>query len=220
MRSNARSGACSTSCTTRRASSRSPSNPSCSRAERLAGLDLEHESLYLREKLRLHDDRLSFENLYRFMVLQQLTDYMLTKTDRASMGHSVEVRVPYVDHVLFERLCRVPSSAKFDPAVPKPLLKQVLARHLPWDVLHRPKKGFAVHLEAFLGDAFWPHLDSLLHDGDASDFFEVGAVEGLVARLRAGGLRTDVRVRTMYKIWIVAVFLHWKRRVLDERITA
>jgi asparagine synthase (glutamine-hydrolysing) len=182
----------------------------------LAGLDLEREALYLREKLRLQDDRLSFENLYRFMVIQQLTDYMLTKTDRASMGHSVEVRVPYVDHVLFERLCQVPSSAKFDPAVPKPLLKQVLARHLPWEVLHRPKKGFAVHLEAFLGDAFWPHLGSLLHDGDAGEFFDVGAVEGLVSRLHAGGLATDERVRLMYKIWIVAVFLHWKRRVLDE----
>jgi asparagine synthase (glutamine-hydrolysing) len=181
----------------------------------LARLDLERESTYLRDKLGLRDDALDFENLYRFMVLQQLTDYMLTKTDRASMGHSVEVRVPYVDHVLFEHLCRAPASAKFDPAMPKPLLKRVLARHLPHDVLHRPKRGFAIDLQSFLGAAFWPHFDSLLHDGDAGDFFDPAAVARLVGPLRAGALGANERVRAMYKVWIVAVFLHWKRHVLD-----
>ncbi|RIK98118.1 MAG: asparagine synthase (glutamine-hydrolyzing) [Proteobacteria bacterium] len=181
----------------------------------LARLDLEQESLYLRDKLALRDERPSFENLYRFMVLQQLTDYMLTKTDRASMGHSVEVRVPYVDHVLFEHLCRAPASAKFDPANPKPLLKRVLERHLPHDVLYRPKQGFAIPLESFLGDAFWPHLASLLHDGGAAELFDVASVERRVAALRGGKLDADRRLRAMYEIWIVAVLLHWKRHVLD-----
>lgn len=180
----------------------------------LAELDLEHEALYLREKLALRDVRPSFENLYRFFVLQQLTDYMLTKTDRASMGHSVEVRVPYVDHRLFELLCRAPASAKFDAATPKPLLKSVLERHLPHEVLYRAKQGFAIHLEAFLGDAFWPHLRDLLHDGDARDTFDVAAVERMVARLRSGSLDASARVRLMYQLWAVAVFLHWKRHVL------
>lgn len=183
----------------------------------LAELDLEHEALYLREKLALRDARPSFENLYRFFVLQQLTDYMMTKTDRASMGHSVEVRVPYVDHHLFELLCRAPSSAKFDPATPKPLLKSVLERHLPHEVLYRAKQGFAIHLEAFLGDAFWLHLRDLLHAGDAREHFDVAAVERMVARLRSGSLDASARVRGMYQIWIVAVFLHWKRHVLDAR---
>jgi asparagine synthase (glutamine-hydrolysing) len=181
----------------------------------LACVDLEVESRYLREKLSLRDDATSFENLHRFMVLQQLTDYMLTKTDRASMGHSVEVRVPYVDHVLFEHVCRAPAALLFDPAMPKPLLKRVLGRHLPHDVLHRPKRGFAIDLERFLGDAFWPHLQQLLREADAASFFDVAAVERLVAALRTGQLDTNERVRTMYKIWTVAVFLHWKRHVLD-----
>jgi asparagine synthase (glutamine-hydrolysing) len=181
----------------------------------LARLELERESSYLREKLGLRDDALRFENLYRFMVLQQLTDYMLTKTDRASMGHSVEVRVPYVDHVLFEHLCRAPASAKFDPATPKPLLKRVLERHLPRDVIYRPKRGFAIDLQDFLGDAFWPHLDGLLHDRDAADFFAPAEVERLVRSLRSGALDANERVRAMYKVWTVAVFLHWKRHVLD-----
>jgi asparagine synthase (glutamine-hydrolysing) len=182
----------------------------------LATLDLEHEALYLREKLALADDRLSFENLYRFMVMQQLPDYMLTKVDRASMGHSVEVRVPFVDHVLFELLCRAPASELFDPAVPKPILKRVLSRYLPQHILHRPKKGFAVHLERFLGDAFWSHFADLLHEDSTRDFFRVEAVESLAGALRSGALDANDRVRAMYRIWTLAFFLHWKRHVFAD----
>jgi asparagine synthase (glutamine-hydrolysing) len=180
----------------------------------LERLDLEHESLYLRDKLGLSDGGSGVDLLYRFHVLQQLPDYMLTKTDRASMGHSVEVRVPYVDHVLFERLSRVPAAAKFDAGEPKPLLKRVLERHLPRAVLYRAKQGFAVHLEAFLGEAFWPYFHVLLHEGPAAEYFDVAAVERLVQRLRGGNLVTTERIRVMYQIWILAMFLHWQRRVL------
>lgn len=180
----------------------------------LASIPLESEALYLRRKLALRDDDLRPENLYRFMVLQQLPDYMLTKVDRASMGHSVEVRVPFVDHRLFELLCRVPSSQKFDPATPKPLLKSVLARHLPHEILHRPKKGFAVHLESFVGEGFWPFFDDLLVG--AGDLFRVETIRASVRALRSGALSTPERVREMYRIWTLAVFLHWRRRLLGH----
>ncbi len=183
----------------------------------LAELDLEREALYLHEKLALPDDRPSPENLYRFMVLQQLTDYMLTKVDRASMGHSVEVRVPYVDHVVYELLCRAPASVKFDPAMPKPLLKRVLARYLPQEILHRPKKGFAVHLERFAGEGFREHLRELLQDPGAGEFFQRDAVESLVRSLDGGSLDESSRVKAMYRLWTVAIFLHWRRHVLAGR---
>lgn len=180
----------------------------------LAELDLEREALYLHDKLALPDDAPSNENLYRFMVLQQLTDYMLTKVDRASMAHSVEVRVPYVDHRVFELLCRAPASEKFDPALPKPILKRVLGRHLPAEVLHRPKKGFAVHLERFLGDSFWAHFRALLDHPSATEYFDRSALEGVARELRAERLSAAQRVRSMYRIWTLAVFLHWRQRLL------
>lgn len=180
----------------------------------LAGLDLEREALYLREKLALHDDRASLQNLYRFMVRQQLADYMLTKVDRASMGHSVEVRVPYVDHRVFELLCRAPDVEKFDPTVPKPILKRVLARHLPENILHRPKKGFALHLERFVNDLFWSHFEGLLEG--AGDLFRRSAVDAIVRSLRSGTLSGNERVRAMYRIWTLAMFLHWRRRLLGR----
>ena len=180
----------------------------------LAALDLEREVLYLRDKLALRDDEASLQNLYRFMVRQQLADYMLTKVDRASMGHSVEVRVPYVDHRVFELLCRAPDVEKFDPAVPKPILKRVLERHLPRDILYRPKKGFAVHLERFVDDTFWSHFDDLL--GGAGDLFRRPVVDGIVRSLRSGALSGNERVRAMYRVWTLAMFLHWRRRLLGR----
>lgn len=180
----------------------------------LSRLNLEQESLYLLDKLGLADGSNGFDLLYRFHVLQQLPDYMLTKTDRASMGHSVEVRVPYVDHVLYELVCRAPAAVKFDADEPKPLLKRVLERHLPREILYRSKQGFAVHLEAFVGEAFWPYFSALLHAGPAAEFFDVAAVERLVHSLRTGRMATTARIRVMYQIWIVAMFLHWQRRVL------
>lgn len=183
--------------------------------EVLADLELEREVSYLDQKLALHDRRTSDRNLYRFMVRQQLADYMLTKVDRASMGHSVEVRVPFVDHRVFELLCRVPDAEKFNPAVPKPILKRILERHLPKEILYRPKKGFAVHLEAFVGDAFWSHFHDLL--AESNDLFRRPFIEGLVGALRSGGLQGNQRIRAMYEIWLLAVFLHWRRRLLGRR---
>ena len=178
----------------------------------LAQLDLEQEASYMREKLSLRDDLATPQNLYRFMIRQQLADYMLTKVDRASMGHSVEVRVPYVDHRVFELLCRAPDAEKFDPALPKPILKRVLARHLPQNILFRPKKGFAVHLESFVGEAFWSHFEDLL--AGSGDLFRRPVVEGIVRSLRSGTLAGNDRIRAMYRIWLLAVFLHWRRRLL------
>jgi asparagine synthase (glutamine-hydrolysing) len=182
----------------------------------VAGLDLEREALYLQDKLALRDDAPSNENLYRFMVLQQLADYMLTKVDRASMGHSVEVRVPYVDHRVFELLCRAPAAEKFDPALPKPILKRVLARHLPPDVLHRPKKGFAVPLERFLGDSFWEHFRALLDHPSTADYFDRPALERVARELEVAGPDPSTRVRSMYRIWTLTIFLHWRQRLLTR----
>lgn len=182
----------------------------------LRTLDLEREGLYLLEKLGVGEGAGGFDLVHRFHLLQQLPDYMLTKTDRASMGHSVEVRVPYVDHVLFELLCRAPASVKFNADEPKPLLKRVLERHLPHDVLYREKQGFAVHLEAFVGEAFWPYFEALCDEAGAAEFFDRSAIDGLVRHLRTGRLAVTERIHTMYRLWILTVFLHWKRRIFDE----
>lgn len=74
---------------------------------------------------------------------------ILTKVDRASMAHSIEVRVPLLDHELVEWIAGLPVSLKRRDNEGKYLLKKSMESRLPNDILYRPKKGFAVPLAAW-----------------------------------------------------------------------
>ena len=71
---------------------------------------------------------------------------ILTKVDRASMAHSLEVRVPLLDHELVEWIAKLPSSFKLRGSEGKSVFKKSLEGQLPNDILYRPKMGFAVPL--------------------------------------------------------------------------
>lgn len=71
---------------------------------------------------------------------------ILTKVDRASMAHSLEVRVPLLDHKFVEWAFNCPSSHNLHDGIGKYSFKHALEPHLPHDVLYRKKMGFAVPL--------------------------------------------------------------------------
>ncbi len=71
---------------------------------------------------------------------------ILTKVDRASMAHSLEVRVPFLDHKFIEWAFKLESSANLQNGVGKFSLKKLMEPHLPHDVLYRKKMGFSVPL--------------------------------------------------------------------------
>ncbi len=74
---------------------------------------------------------------------------ILTKVDRASMAHALEVRVPILDHKLVEWISGLPPEVKLRGKQGKYLFKKALEPHLPDDILYRPKKGFAVPLASW-----------------------------------------------------------------------
>jgi len=71
---------------------------------------------------------------------------ILTKVDRASMAHSLEVRVPLLDHQFIEWAVNIPSSERLAQGQGKAVFKQALEPHLPNDVLYRQKMGFSIPL--------------------------------------------------------------------------
>jgi len=75
---------------------------------------------------------------------------ILTKVDRASMAHSLEVRVPLLDHTFVEWASSLPPGIKLRNGEGKAVLKKALEPHLSEDVLYRPKKGFSIPLAAWL----------------------------------------------------------------------
>jgi asparagine synthase (glutamine-hydrolysing) len=75
---------------------------------------------------------------------------ILTKVDRASMAHALEVRVPLLDHQFVEWVSGLPSSVKLRAGEGKYIFKRALQPHLSDDILYRKKMGFSIPLAAWL----------------------------------------------------------------------
>jgi asparagine synthase (glutamine-hydrolysing) len=75
---------------------------------------------------------------------------ILTKVDRASMAHSLEVRVPLLDHTFCEYAATLPNDLKLRGGEGKYVLKKSLEPHLPHDIMYRAKKGFSIPLADWL----------------------------------------------------------------------
>ena len=89
-----------------------------------------------------------------FALLGTLVDGSLAKGDRASMACSLEVRVPFLDHRVVEFAWRLPPALKYRSAAgSKRLLRQLLYRYVPGELVDRPKKGFSSPLARL---AAWP----------------------------------------------------------------
>jgi asparagine synthase (glutamine-hydrolysing) len=82
--------------------------------------------------------------------LSYLTDDVLHKVDRAAMAVALETRVPFLDKDVVEFAARVPPSMKIRDGRGKWLVRQVLYRHVPQQLVDRPKTGFGIPLDAWL----------------------------------------------------------------------
>ena len=135
---------------------------------------------------RRHGDKVSTLDPMKIAQYLDMKTYLvgdiLTKVDRASMAHSLEVRVPFLDHKLVEWAFKAESSANLKDGIGKHTLKKVLEPYLPRDVLYRKKMGFAVPLaEWFRGPLQQKLQDKLLSEVMVnSGYFNVAELKQLI----------------------------------------
>ena len=153
--------------------------------------------------------------LNRFMYVDtkvSLVDDMLTKVDRMSMAHSLEVRVPLLDHRLVEWMSQVPSSAKVHGMNLKYLLKHVARELLPREIVDRPKAGFHVPIPAWLKGELRPLIEEQLGEATVTrqGMFDPAYVRRLLDDNQAG------RNNYSRNIWGLLMFSLWYDRYIDR----
>jgi asparagine synthase (glutamine-hydrolysing) len=145
------------------------------------------------------------EALQCFDLLTYLPDDILVKVDRASMGVSLESRAPFLDHRVVELAWRIPPDLKVRQGKGKWILRQVLHRYVPAELVERPKRGFSVPLDAWLRGPLRPWADALLEPGRlrAQGFFAAEPVQQLWQQHQGGG-RDWSR-----QLWHLLMFQAW-----------
>jgi asparagine synthase (glutamine-hydrolysing) len=164
----------------------------------------------LRELRALHRGRDELDTRLRVDLALGLPDDMLTKVDRASMAHGLEVRVPFLDHRVVEQALRLPSSLKLNGGRSKVALHDVFERELPRVVRRRRKSGFDAPMSGWLRGPLRELARDTLAEG----------------RLRRGALLDAEEVNSLvdcherrigdhgWRIWSLVVLCDWVERHL------
>ena len=137
---------------------------------------------------------------------------ILTKVDRMSMAHSLEVRVPLLDHKLVEFAATIPSEFHLNGDGGKRIFKKAMRGILPAEVIDRPKRGFAVPLSFwFRGELEGFARDLLLSRRSRErHLLNMDYVERLLDLYRRGR-RLDLQLWTLISLEL------WCRTFLDQQ---
>jgi asparagine synthase (glutamine-hydrolysing) len=137
-----------------------------------------------------------------------LPDDILTKADRMSMAHSLEVRPPFLDHRIVEFAASLPAHLKVRGSQQKVLLKELMRGKLPSSILRRKKVGFDIPAHQWLRGPLRPLLLDTLGAG-ASEHAGLFRRSGIEACVRQ---HLDRRANLGYHLWGLMILFLWMKR--------
>jgi asparagine synthase (glutamine-hydrolysing) len=141
-----------------------------------------------------------------------LVDDLLVKTDRASMAHSLEARVPYLDTVVTNLALALPTRHKVRGLSKKVLLRKAAAPLLPREIVHGKKRGFSIPAAAWLRGDLEPFARDTLSAETLrrQGFFQPAVVQGLLDEHVSGG--EDLS----RQLWGLLAFTLWYERHVER----
>ena len=166
----------------------------------------------IKELQTLHTSRELAPDFYDPLSYMMAIDYqtymvddILQKVDRATMSVSLEGREPFLDQTIIEWSARLPNEYKYHSGNKKYILKQIVHKHIPREMMERKKMGFGIPVEQWLQHELKDLVNEYLSDSylGKHNFFNAGHVQNLVRSFYKG--RTDLYL----KIWHLLMFQMW-----------
>lgn len=147
----------------------------------------------------------SIEKLMALDTLTYLTDDILVKVDRAAMSASLELRAPFLDHSLVEYAWQLPFEFKYRDGQTKWILRQILYKHVPKELIERPKQGFGVPLNDWLRGPLKGWAEELLSTQylEEQNIFDVPKIRTMWRNHLSGTRQYGAR------LWSILMFQAW-----------
>jgi len=135
---------------------------------------------------------------------------ILLKADKMSMAHSLEVRVPFLDRVVFDVARKVPTEYKVTKENTKFAMRQAAHRYLPDMVAEKKKLGFPVPIRVWLReDKYYNIVKEAFHSPAAQEYFKTEEIMKYLDDHKAG------KADNSRKIWTVYMFLVWHKQFFE-----
>lgn len=139
-----------------------------------------------------------------------LRDDILCKVDRAAMGVALETRVPFLDHRLTSFAWTLPLQMKIREGQGKWILRQLLYRYVPKELIERPKTGFGLPIDEWLRKPLRDWVESLINEKEIEQqgFLNVQEVRKIWIDHCSG------RKNLQYELWNILMFCAWQKKWL------
>lgn len=136
---------------------------------------------------------------------------ILLKADKMSMAHSLEVRVPFLDRIVFDVARTIPTKYKVNEENTKYAMRQAAHRYLPDMVAEKKKLGFPVPIRIWLKeDKYYQIVKDAFTSKAAKDFFKTEEIVKYLEEHREG------KADNSRKIWTIYMFLVWHNQYFEE----